>query len=397
VRGAACCDRASRRLRLGARRARDTPAARVGIVLAYSAYSEAAFAAALPQMRQLAPSFTCFGLLAAVAAVAAATTSPPRLAYHSGGVDGADFLLTLGGEVIAASAPLVVHANGARYSSADGSLKRSAKVPTTSRGTDSFGAFAEVRTTWAAGVTALEAAVRTYDDCLVFELHWPQGANGTSGGALDEGGGETGVVAGWPSLQLLGAGDRGFLAFGGRQLEDCFAAPLSELSQLPAGDGGGGPLAIFDRNGSTVVLSAASEFMSAAWSRVPRGNATLSSGTLGTVTSLPAGFRSLTILMGAAGPTSGVVGVGRKLQSVYHKNASESRSADRTLSTLGWSTDNGAYFYGKPEAAKNFEQTLLDMHSYSKQAKLPISYALLDSCECDEHPASARPTRLISF
>ena len=183
-----------------------------------------------------------------------ATSGPaPRLAY--------DGVLTLDGETVAVGAPLVVNAEGKTFSSADASLKRSG-LPATTSGTDGLGAFSEVRSTWAAGSTKLETAVRTYGDCLVFELHWPEGASDTGGA-----GAAGGVVAGWPSLELADA-ERGYLAFGGRQLEDCFAAPLEQLSQLPTGDGGGGPVAVFDKNGSSVVLSAASEFMSSAWARV---------------------------------------------------------------------------------------------------------------------------------
>lgn len=87
----------------------------------------------------------------------------------------------------------------------------------------------------------------------------------------------------------------------------------------------------------------------------------------------------MTIAMGAAGPSQGVVAVGQMLQSLYKKNVTESRAADHTLQTLGWSTDNGAYFYGKPETGKDFEQTMIDMQHYAKEVHLPIQYALLDS------------------
>ena len=116
---------------------------------------------------------------------------------------------------------------------------------------------------WLAGGTKLETAVRTYSSCLVFEQYWPDGASGTGGGLPGA------VIAAYPSLLLAQPEERGFLAFGGRQLEACFAAGLAALSQLPAGDGGGGPVAIFDKNGSTLAVSAASEFMSAACARTP--------------------------------------------------------------------------------------------------------------------------------
>ena len=76
----------------------------------------------------------------------------------SGSLQYRDSTLALGGETIAVSAPLVVNAGGAVFSSADGSLKPSGK-PATSSGTDGLGAFSETRTTWAAGATPLETAV----------------------------------------------------------------------------------------------------------------------------------------------------------------------------------------------------------------------------------------------
>ena len=82
------------------------------------------------------------------------------------------------------------------------------------------------------------------------------------------------------------------------------------------------------------------------------------------VTSLPAGFKVMTMAVGSTGPSQGVIALGQTLQSFYKKNASESRAADHTLHTLGFSTDNGAYFYGKPETNKDFEQTIIDMQSY---------------------------------
>ena len=313
-------------------------------------------------------------LLLALVSVASAPAAPaaPSLQLH-GAADG-DFTLLLDGAVVATSAPLEVRAGGRLFSSADGTLVRAGKS-TTSSGTDGLGSFTEVRSAWTAGTTPLETAVRTYADCLVFEQHFPAGVSDTNGGEPGS------VIATFPSLQLGDAAKRGFLAFGGRQLEDCFAGGLSDLGSLPTGDGGGGPLAVFGQNGSSLVLSAASEFMSAAWAQVDRHapSPVLSSGMLGTIMSLPAGWKFLTIAVGGGGPSQGVVALGQLLQKMYGKDATKSREGDLTLSTLGVSTDNGAYFYGKPEQGKDFEQTILDMHSYAEQSRLPYSYALLDS------------------
>jgi hypothetical protein len=198
------------------------------------------------------PSF----LLLLLAGTARAGTSAEELRLV--GSPPGRFSLTVGGVLFAEAAPLTVQCEGRTFSNADGSLKAAGN--TSSSGTDAIGAYHEQRTMWLAGATKLETAVRTYSSCLVFEQHWPDGASGT-------GGLPGGVIAAYPSLQLAQPEERGFLAFGGRQLEACFAAELTGLSQLPTGNGGGGPVAIFDKNGTTLTVSAASEFMSAACAR----------------------------------------------------------------------------------------------------------------------------------
>ena len=108
---------------------------------------------------------------------------------------------------------------------------------------------------------------------------------------------------------------------------------------------------MFDAKGNTLTLSAASEFMSAAWDtpHTPRGQqappteAHVAIGTLGTVTSVPAGYTLASIAVAGAGPTRGVMAAGSRLQLLHGKNATASREADVTLSSLGATTDNGAY------------------------------------------------------
>jgi hypothetical protein len=142
---------------------------------------------------------------------------------------------------------------------------------TSTTGSDAIGGFTEHRTAWAVGggngaaaTYAFETAIRAYPNCttsvasphataqscIIFEQHWPNGAENTTVSSPHGGG----VVANYPSFALDNVADRGFLTFGGRQLEDCFAGALTNAAQIPTGDGGGGPLAVFDKDGPVRVF-----------------------------------------------------------------------------------------------------------------------------------------------
>ena len=47
---------------------------------------------------------------------------------------------------------------------------------------------------------------------------------------------------------------------------------------------------------------------------------------------------------------------------------------------LGYSTDNGAYYYYQTEAGSTYEQTMIDVARYAKKVGLPYRYWLADSC-----------------
>ena len=53
--------------------------------------------------------------------------------------------------------------------------------------------------------------------------------------------------------------------------------------------------------------------------------------------------------------------------------------ADISLSKLGYTTANGAYYYYNTEPAKNYQETMLDLKAYADREKIPISWILYDS------------------
>ena len=52
---------------------------------------------------------------------------------------------------------------------------------------------------------------------------------------------------------------------------------------------------------------------------------------------------------------------------------------DLAMQKLGYSTDNGAYYYYLTEPNRTAEQTLVDVKRYADAQQIPYSYVLLDS------------------
>ena len=234
-----------------------------------------------------------------------------------------------------------------------------------STGQDILGLFEERRIIYRTkDDIAFETAVRVYHDqrILMFEQHWPSGAVDTTATPHPNG-----LLADFPVLDLVEPDARGLLTFGGRQLETCFAGPLTK-TDFQTGDGGGGPVAIFDNKGLTMAVSPASEFMSSAWGKTHSShhsasmagtNRILAAGTLGSMTSLPRNFTVRTLAVAGSGPTEAIVDVGGKLLKLYDKNASAARANDLTLNTVGVSTDNGAYYCKQPRHARTLRLVYL--------------------------------------
>lgn len=264
------------------------------------------------------------------------------------------FDIQVDGELFASSAPVVVTLAGLEFSKRKGNLV--SKTRTNSTGTDLLGSYSEHRTAWIAGTTAFETAVRVYSDAVMYEQHWPEGATNSKGGGGGGSGGKgtssqgtnTGIIGGYPAFVLPNpdSSSRGFLAFGGRQLETCFAGPLAKPN-FNTGDGGGGPLSVYDKRGRTLTMTIASEFMSTSWgamvppsqpsppSPAPAPAPVLAVGTQATMLSLPAGFKVLTLVVAGNGPTASVVDAGSKLLKLYNKNVSEQPSPLLYIYILG--------------------------------------------------------------
>ena len=300
-------------------------------------------------------------------------------------VDGAPYLT---------SAAVYVRAGGALHSTADGSLSLAAPPTAPAPGSDALGAFVRQEVSWrAAAAPGLDfrTAVQVYAalGLVVFEQSWPSGASGTAapGGDADQ------LASAWPSFALADdAPGRAAVSFGGRFLEASRAAPWADIVRGDAPSLGqhGGPIVLFDTalgnaSASVAVLSLTQHalMVSAVDSGAGAAPPALSYGVLGSVTSIPAGFVARTLL-GATrgGPTGAMLAVGRRALQ-YH--GTTTRPPDMTTTSLGYGTDNGAYYYYQTEKNKTsgkpmtYEQTLLDVAADAKARGIPYKYMQLDS------------------
>ena len=100
------------------------------------------------------------------------------------------------------------------------------------------------------------------------------------------------------------------------------------------------------------------------------------------VESVPAGYTLEVMVYAGIGVNAGMKGFGTALLQYYNTT----RIEDYATKWLGFSTDNGAYYYyntapGKfgPGPKENYQQTLIGVHSYAQKEKIPYKHVLLDS------------------
>eukprot|EP00041_Stephanoeca_diplocostata_P026733 m.726077 g.726077 ORF g.726077 m.726077 type:complete len:768 (-) comp23028_c0_seq53:2351-4654(-) len=102
-------------------------------------------------------------------------------------------------------------------------------------------------------------------------------------------------------------------------------------------------------------------------------------GLLGSVTSVPKGFKLETVLHATpTGPVSAVRSWGSLLVTLHGKNVTRS-NGDFLNTHLGYDTDNGAYYYYKTEPNKTYEETLIDVKHHADALGIPFRHVQIDS------------------
>ena len=288
-----------------------------------------------------------------------------------------------------------VRSEGELFSSEDGSLRL--ETVDTSSGSDSVGEFVATELIWETpSLVPMVTSIKQYDNCVIFGQRFPAGVKGTSSGNADD------LVSGFPTFvvseedeptgyshwiswywlnQSSDPNNRRRKLLEAKGFDSPVSGKWREHSLLYGGIGGSGVTAVFNEDASvTAVMSPFDTFMAASQSSLSPG--VRSMGLMGNITEIPEGFAMQSIIYFGTGIQATIEGWGGTLLRAYNKPdlmSSGYVQSDISLSYLGYTTDNGAYYYYKTVPGKNYQDTILDIKAYADKLGLPYRYILLDS------------------
>ena len=164
-----------------------------------------------------------------------------------------------------------------------------------------------------------------------------------------------------------------------------FDSPLygawNNSTVIPGGIGGSGVTCVFNADGSVAaVISPFDSFMAASQLSPSAGIRMM--GVMGNVTEISAGYSMRTVVYFGDGINAAMSNWGDAIRGYYGKSdvaSSAAAQSDVTLTYLGYSTDNGAFYYYNTVPGLNYQDTMLAVKAYADEAGLPYRYVLLDS------------------
>ncbi|VDI03427.1 Hypothetical predicted protein [Mytilus galloprovincialis] len=284
------------------------------------------------------------------------------------------------------SAPTYFIVDGTRYNLSDKSLYSNASYG--GNGVDEFGFYQSIRYRYYVGKTIIDCSINTYDtgNHIVFEQKFVTGVTNSRpqscSGDLHCYQQTTGT---FPSFYLKKGQVKnlGYLNFGGSMLGNSEVQTGQwDTTTADLTDGmGGGPIAIFDEMGNTVIISPLDNFMSSSFWHEDHPGGRINFGVMGGAKSIPANYRQRFILLASSSINQAFQDLGKALRKVSGASPKKEfyRQNDVTLKYLGYWTDNGAYYYYNTEANKTYEQTMKDVFDYAQREKIPYRYLQLDS------------------
>ncbi|CAK0821955.1 unnamed protein product [Prorocentrum cordatum] len=268
----------------------------------------------------------------------------------------------------------------------DGSLKL--EGITRGNGIDASGAYQLTTLTWRGGYFV--TSFRDYSNMIVFEQSFPRGIKGSTLNASDPYAARDDVSTAFPSFSTTSSGSSaGYLAFTGDMMGSGAKHGTGGITGIPTGVSGFGPTCFFDVDLQTsVVISSFSQFMAASNGKRENG---IAYGLQGSITDIPPGYTlSFVIVASSAGGVNVAFEEwGGNLLRRYGKSREETYE-DYSLQYLGYSTDNGAFYYYQTEGhapkrgppytpGHTYEETLIDVKAYAVRSSIPYRYILLDS------------------
>ena len=310
-------------------------------------------------------------VITATSSVEAATSTIVTLAAAEGIAVTVEFAgknstysVVVDGETWLDSAPVgltsagITLTSGPECGSACLALSGSSAPPAPSAGSDLLGPFEELSLSWTGGSgdskVLMSTTFRAYKQIpvLVFEQSFPMGITDAAKGGNHD------VSTAFPAWEMKG--DLQGLTSNGQRagVKGAFGT-----SSFGGGISGGSPLALFrgggDKGIRSVVMSPLDNFVAGALSSPSKNFGAAGSddeahtkssrvsaaGVLGSVKSIPAGFSHPTVLVGGHGIDSALLDWGDVLLKKGKKTRTDflSHPTDRSLTELGYWTDNGAW------------------------------------------------------
>ncbi|KAK6165977.1 hypothetical protein SNE40_022776 [Patella caerulea] len=285
--------------------------------------------------------------------------------------------ISVNGAIWFKNAPLVFRKDWKEYSSARGELKGLLDTP--HQGTDRLGDFETA--TWYLGVddNVVALGYKVYDkkNYVILQQHFLNKTSGTSTGNKDL------LISTFPAVMIddTMAGELGYIAYSGTQ----YGSTGMEIGTWAPGKvnmntgTAGGPTIFFDKKDNVVIIAPFSEFMSAStYLDTTQQPNRLSWGIMGGVMEIPEDFMAqFMVFYSPNGINKAFEEWGSLMKDFYGKDPSY-RKADMTINYLGYYTDNGAYYYWRPEPHKTNEQTIYDIQSYALNSSIPYKYIQYD-------------------
>lgn len=278
------------------------------------------------------------------------------------------------------SAPTYFMADGAMFiGGKNGNL--SLLQSSASSGYDRIGEWQTSDFFYSAGSSNITASIKTYpyeleDDFIMFSQTYHNGATRTNRAEVSS------VIGRFPAFSV-GSQDPlvslFYLAYGGIMVGDTGKGiGVWNKTDVAMSYGlSGGPLAIFDQEGNTVIISPFSQFMAASVTH-PDFDNSVGWGVMGGVQKVPPNYQYDTILYYAKGINKAFEGWGRLMRKWYGRT-DDFVKTDLTISHLGYWTDNGAYYYYLTEQNKTYEDSMLDVKNYADSQSIPYRYFQFDS------------------
>jgi len=320
-------------------------------------------------------------ILAAAAILASASASGLSAPLACGGAAGPLYSVSLDGAPLFSNAPPLAVFMGGAWASGSWLLASAANVS----GTDSLGAFAGTECAYAfAGAPAVvvfKAAAYTYAapaaapsaSLVRFRYELPQGAPATNHSSAKPAAFST--VANFPAFAGPGSPLPNVLTW-----RDAFFGPSNSV---PDTRGQIASVAVFygaDVSARVAVLSPLDNFLNSQLADDLGAGASCAdandagcwvAGASATVTSLPPGFAHNFVLVADSGVTQAIGSLGAVLRGFYGASA-VSRLEDTSLTTIGYTTDNGAQLCFGCQGP--LDACLLEEKAYLDKIGMPIGY-----------------------